>query len=465
MRRIILLLLAVELILCHVDAQTLPFPQNANYPFGVKPTTINADLAKNEYNKFKSLLVTKCDDALRVIYTDDKTQTRGEGIGFGMILAGYMGDKETFDGLFEFYKKKRTPQAKNMMAWNVTCDGYVDQGSATDVDIDVAYALIVGFNQWGGNYLDEARTIIKLLCANIITTCGGIKTLYPGYSNGAWGGCGETDIQYYTPAFFRVFAKVSGDKMWDTLADDSYTILNNSANDETGLVPDWQTASGIGLPPSYRVAYFHYDACRVPWRMALDYLWNGNEKAKTWCTTISNWAYKIGPANIKDGYNLDGTANNGGNHNSAFVGGFAVSSMCNTQKMADEFGSEMKKISDTYWFNLSTRCLYLFTMTGNFWQPTKFENSTSTGMIKSTDGIKVFPNPSKNGTFTIEIDYASLTENELDIEILNTEGKVVYEDTVCGNETASVDLGQVHGIYILNVKDGDLLYSEKVMVE
>jgi hypothetical protein len=103
-------------------------------------------------------------------------------------------------------------------------------------------------------------------------------------------------------------------------------------------------------------------------------------------------------------------------------------------------------------------------MTGNFWQPEKFENSTSTGMIKSTGGIKVFPNPSKNGTFTIEMDKHNLTENELEIEIIDTAGKVVYEDTICKNETATIDIGQVRGIYILNVKDGDLLYSEKVMV-
>jgi len=353
-------------------AQNHPFPQNVNYAFGVKPTTITSDLVKTEYNRFKSSLVTKCGSSLRVIYSDDKTQTRGEAIGFGMILAGYMGDKETFDGLFDFYKSKRTSEAKNMMAWNVTCDGYVDKGSATDVDIDVAYALIVGFNQWGGTYLHESKQILKLLSTNMITSCSGVKILYPGYNSGVWGGCNETDIQYYTPAFFRIFAKVSGDEIWNQLADDSYVVLNASAHSETGLVPDWQTANGIGLPPSYRTAYFRYDACRVPWRMALDYLWNGNEKAGIWCTKVSNWAYKIGPANIKDGYNLDGTPNNGGDHNSAFVGGLAVSSMCNTQKMADDFGTEMKKIDDTYWFNLSTRCLYLVTMSGNFWQPTQY---------------------------------------------------------------------------------------------
>jgi endoglucanase len=388
MKQSITLLSILLLLGLTTFAQNKPFPQNISYPFGYKPVTITSDLVKAEYNRFKDLLVTDCNGTLRVIYSDDKTQTRGEAIGFGMILAGYLGDKTTFDGLFEFYKSKRTSEAKKMMAWNVTCSGYVDKGSATDVDIDVAYALIVGFNQWGSNYLDEARNILSILSSTMITTCDNLKILYPGYFNAPWGGCNETDIQYYTPAFFRIFAKVSGNEIWNQLADDSYTILNNSANHVTGLVPDWQTASGVGLPPSYRTAYFRYDACRVPWRMAIDYLWNGNQKAKTWCATISNWAYKIGPANITDGYNLDGTQNNSNNHNSAFVGGFAVSAMANTQKMTNDFGAEMQNINDTYWFNLCTRCLYLVTMSGNFWQPTKFDAASSTEMISPQQGIK-----------------------------------------------------------------------------
>jgi endoglucanase len=354
-------------------AERNPFPQNITYQFGFKPTTISSDMAKSEYNTFKKLLVTPCGNSLRIIYSDDTTQTRGEAIGFGMILSAYMGDKTTFDGLFEFYKSKRTVEANNMMAWNVTCDGYVDKGSATDVDIDVAYALVVAYNQWGETYLDSAKGILKIISSTMITTCNGIKTLYPGYNNGVWGGCNETDIQYYTPAFFRVFAKVTGDGVWNQLAEDSYVILTNGANKETGLVPDFQTASGEGLPPTWRAHYFSYDACRVPWRMALDYLWNGNMKAKVWCNTISNWAFMEGPATIKDGYNIDGTPNNGGNHNSAFVGGFAVAAMCNSQSIADSFGTEINNISDTYWFNLCTRCLYLFTLTGNFWQPTHLE--------------------------------------------------------------------------------------------
>jgi endoglucanase len=352
-----------------------PFPQNVDYPFGFKPNTITYKEAQNTYNKWKELYLVKCTEGYRVT-CEGQDETRVEAIGFGTILAAYYGDKEVFDGLFSFYQSKRTKNANNMMAWNVSCSGINDPGSASDGDIDVAFALVVAYNQWGGVYLEKAREVIQVIKNSVVTKCDSLLVLAPGYSKESdigpmWGGCDLTDIQYYTPAFFRVFAEVSGDNDWNKLADDSYTILNAGANPETGLVPDWQSVSGIPGGNSNRIPYFHYDACRVPWRIAIDYLWNGNKPAGNWCTKVSDWAYKTGPTNIKDGYNLDGTGNNQGNHNSAFVGGFAVSAMCNSQAVADAFGKEMTsdRLGDEHWFIMSTRSLYLLSITGNFWKP------------------------------------------------------------------------------------------------
>ena len=352
-----------------------PFPQNAGYSFGVRPKTITSEEARRTYEKWKKQYLVKCRDGYRVI-CEGPDETRVEAIGFGAILTAYFGDKKEFDGLYAFYKSKTTEAANGMMAWNVSCDGINDPGSATDGDIDVAFGLIVAHRQWGGDYLEEAKKVIQVIKKSVVVRCGEILALAPGYSaeskeGPAWGGCDLTDIQYYTPAFFRAFAEVSGDEDWNKLADDTYSILNAAAHPKTGLVPDWQSVSGIPGGNSGRVAFFHYDACRVPWRIALDYLWNGNTQARDWCKKVSDWAAGIGPANIRDGYNLDGTENNQGIHNSAFVGGLAVSAMCNTQPIADIFGKEMTspKLDDDHWFAMSTRALYLLSITGNSWNP------------------------------------------------------------------------------------------------
>jgi endo-1,4-beta-D-glucanase Y len=352
-----------------------PFPQNVEYPFGFMPRTITHEAARETYNKWKELYLVKCNDGYRVM-CEGRNETRVEAIGFGTILAAYYGDREVFDGLYRFYESKRTENANHMMAWNVSCDGINDPGSATDGDIDVAFALVVAYNQWGGDYLARAREVIRVIKNSVVVTCDTLLALAPGYSKESdmgpvWGGCDLTDIQYYTPAFFRIFAQVSGDGDWHKLADDSYAILNAAAHPRTGLVPDWQSVSGTPGGNSRRVDYFRYDACRVPWRMALDYLWNGNEEAGNWCAKVAGWANSIGPARITDGYNLDGSENNRGTHNSAFTGGFAVSAMCYSQAAADAFGKEMtsNRLADGHWFTMSTRALYLLSITGNFWKP------------------------------------------------------------------------------------------------
>lgn len=350
-----------------------PFPQNVDYSFGVKPKTIMYEDALKTYNKWKKRYLVSCNINYRV-KCEGGDETRVEAIGFGMILTAYFGDKNEFDGLYDFYLSKLN--AKNMMAWNVSCEGINDPGSATDGDIDVAFSLVVAYNQWGGDYLEKAKDVIQAIKNAVITTCNNLLVVAPGYSvesdvGTMWGGCDLTDIQYYTPAFFRIFAEVSGDNDWNKLADDTYTILNAAAHPETGLVPDWQSVNGTPGGNSNRIPFFSYDACRVPWRMSLDYLWNGNEQARCWCAKVSDWAYKIGPAEIRDGYNLDGTKNNLDHHNSAFVGGFAVAAMCNNQEVADAFGTEMtsRKLRDRHWFSMSTRSLYLLPITGNFWKP------------------------------------------------------------------------------------------------
>jgi endo-1,4-beta-D-glucanase Y len=362
--------------------QKRPFPQEVIYTNGIKATTLTSQDALIAYTKWKNLFLISCDNYYRV--EAGSNQTLSEGMGYGMLLTAYFGEKAYFDGLLGFYKSKRTPTAHNLMGWKVTCPGFVDQNSATDGDLDVAFSLIVASYQWDGNYLDEAKNILSIIKANYTVSCNNLHVLYPGYG---WGGCGLTDISYYTPGYFRVFAEVTGDSFWNEMANDTYTILENGANHETGLIPDWQSYDGIagGSQGGGWTSYYRYDASRVPWRMSLDYLWNGNTTARDWCTKITTWANGIGASNIKDGYQLDGTVA-GQYNNSAFVGGFAVGAMCNSQTIVNNFASRLKYLEgmgwdDTY-FNLSLRCLYELTLTGNFWEP---------GLTNSADEIKSQP--------------------------------------------------------------------------
>jgi len=192
--------------------------------------------------------------------------------------------------------------------------------------------------------------------------------LYPGCGGGQrWGGCDETDISYYSPAFFRYFAELTGDAAWSKLADDTHTIRNAAAHSGTGLVPDWQTVSGAPYSGS-RKTYYSFDAIRTPFKQAMDYLWNGNESARAWCEKITNWAHAQGVASIVDGYQLDGTQA-GEYHNMSTVGSLAVCALANSQTIADAFVAEAVKTKDTFWYSGYLGNLYLLAMSGNMWNP------------------------------------------------------------------------------------------------
>lgn len=370
--RIILVMFFISGI--YLPGQLRRFPQNLDYPYGYQTSVISAIDLQVAYERWKKLHLKSFGEMYRVSIGDTAI-TVSEGMGYGMLLTAYFGEKGRFDRLFDFYKSKRTSKAHNLMGWRVTCDSVIDPGSATDGDLDVAFALIVAHSQWGEDYLEQADSILTILKDNyFVDTCnGGIYVMKPG---GHWGGCDVTDISYYTPAYFRVFAEETGDDFWNDVADDSYTILNNSADSTTGLVPDWQSWDGVpgGTSNWQWLDYYRYDACRVPWRMALDYIWNGSENAKDWCVKISKFADSIGAANIIDGYELDGMPHeNAQYNNSPFVGGFAVGGMSYSQAMVDSFASRLLYLDgtgeDDQYFNLSLRCLYMLVLTGNFWEP------------------------------------------------------------------------------------------------
>jgi endo-1,4-beta-D-glucanase Y len=301
---------------------------------------------------------------------DYSSSSKVEVQGFAMVAVAYMGEKDVFDKLYKYYKSKTGNGACGLMAWKTNCGGVEDGGGATDGDVDIASALVIADWQWPGQGYDEkAIQVINVLKNNMVLGCGDKLALYPGCSAGnfIWGGCNETDISYYSPAFFRYFAKLTGDEDWNKLAEDSHTIRDAAANSNTGLVPDWQSVSG-NAGAMGRSGNFGYDAVRVPYKHCLDYLFHGNEKARAWCEKISNWANSVGAQDIRDGYGLSGNSTSY-NHNMTAVGTFAVAASANTQAVVDAFVAETVKMRDDHWYGSYLGTLYLLAISGNMWVP------------------------------------------------------------------------------------------------
>jgi endo-1,4-beta-D-glucanase Y len=373
-----------------------PFVSTGNYPFPrdpvasecARPAAASADSVKAAYDAWKTATLS-ADGAggfLRVRKPDSGTvigSTVSEGMGYGMLLAVYFGEQPIFDALWKYTAQYLN--AHGLMDWEVDPTGKViGQGAATDGDEDIAFALLMAARQWGGQgslstpYLELAKTMMNAILAFEVDTTRQ-SMLAPG---DAWGGVDVTNISYFAPAYFRVFAEVTGKQTeWNAVIDENYAILARSLNAQSGnadngLVPAWCNSSGVPVVAySGAPTHFQNDSTRTPFRVGQDYCWFGDTRAKEYLDKIASFYSAIGVANIVDGYQLDGTPKPekavGGLQAASFVGpaGVAFSASASHQTELDQAWSAVasqKLTAGTTYYQKSWSALSLLMMGGYF---------------------------------------------------------------------------------------------------
>ncbi len=226
--------------------------------------------------------------------------TTSEGQSYTMLRAVWQSDKETFDKTWEW--TKTTIQRKDdklfSWKWGQLPDGsygvLTDQGgqnTASDGDVDIALSLVMAASRWQQqDYLDDAQAIIKDIWDKEVI----IVNDKPYLASNNLEKQSMTDAvmnpSYFAPYAFRLFAKVDPDHPWDQLVDSSYELLNQSMDEQldkaksAGLPPDWflmnKTTGAIRAAEGDLTTNYGFDAMRTPWRLALDYQWNNEPRAK-----------------------------------------------------------------------------------------------------------------------------------------------------------------------------------------
>jgi endo-1,4-beta-D-glucanase Y len=279
---------------------SFPFPRHRLSEMCAYPANCNDEDVSFAWTKWKQAFVADAGGgALRVKRPGNANDTVSEGIGYGMLAAVYLADRATFDGLWS-YARGRLDE-NGVMNWHYDANGAVldGGGGATDADEDIAFALVMADAQWpAGGYAPAAKKMVADILSHEVES--GSNVLKPG---DRWGGSSQTNPSYLAPAYYRVFAASSGDTRWMAVVDSSYALLGKCADPATGLVPDWCNADGA----AQRNSHYAYDACRTPWRIAMDACWNGEPRAQAFLTRVSAFFGKQGAAGIRDGYALDGT--------------------------------------------------------------------------------------------------------------------------------------------------------------
>ena len=232
---------------------------------------------------------------------DDASTSESES--YTMLRAVWWDDKTTFDtswkwtqsnlqhttgdSLFSWYYSK---DASGNYSVNAIAGG---TNTATDGDEDIALSLIFAHDRWGDqSYLTSAQSIISDIWDKEVIVIAGKPYLL---ANNIEKTSAKQDLimdpSYLSPASYRIFAQYDKTHDWNGLVNSSYDVLfavSDSTLDKTtsdGLPPDWVTIDKttgqlVASTDASLDTNYGYDAMRSPFRIALDWNWNKDERAQ-----------------------------------------------------------------------------------------------------------------------------------------------------------------------------------------
>ena len=153
------------------------------------------------------------------------------------------------------------------------------------------------------------------------------------------------------------------------------------------MVPNWANSSGAGVNGPNNDTngpFYGYDACRTPWRIALDWCENGAPEAKTYLDKIVGFFEQQAPTSVgtlRDGYTTSGVNPTGtlGDYPAgmalfgpggvaAMEGGHDAFASLVYRTLVSNSTTALMNISGVYtYFHASWGVLSLLSLSGNFW--------------------------------------------------------------------------------------------------
>ena len=380
-----------------------PFPQHEKYfARTIKPNHVSQSQLDNSVTVFysqwkKRFLKNTPGKPESFVWFEgvDKKQCVSEGQGYGMIItvlmAGYdPSAKATYDNLLRYVKAHPSGKSKHLMAWAQNTNGKdLDNTSASDGDMDVAYSLLLADQQWGSkgsiNYLEEAKLVIDAIMQHEINhqtwsvlLSDGVEAESPDFF--------DTRSSDFMPSHFKAFARTTGDKKWDKVVNSEYKLfsdLQDKYSPDAGLLPDFivnLNKKPKPAPPNFLESkydgYYNYNACRVPWRIGVDYLLSDDKRSKAIADKINKWIRETtgnNTYNISAGYTLQGNDIKGRYFEAlSFVAPFAVSAMDDrkNQQWLNKVWDYLTafKMKDYDYYDNTIKLLDMIIISGNYWE-------------------------------------------------------------------------------------------------
>ncbi len=365
--------------------------------FPSRPTTELDAATASRYDLWKArYLEPACTDGqVRIHPPSTGPYTVSEGHGYAMlatvIMAGHDPEaRPLFDGLYAYFTEHRDTQG--LMAWaqSASCANVMGADSATDGDLDVAYALLLADRQWGSDGAIDYRTrglelADAILAAEIHPTADTVLVGdWVDASDSHYDGSRTSD---FMTGHFRSFAGATNAARWTEVLDKTYGVVAALQADHapsTGLLPDFVVSATSASPRPAPAGWlegsddgrYGYNACRVPWRLATDYLMSGEMRARDAVRRINAWIRSTtgdDPSRVVDGYRLNGDATGTG-PDLAFVAPFGVSAMVEpthgtNQPWLDALWDRVAAADLDQYYGNTLALLAMIVMSGNWWAP------------------------------------------------------------------------------------------------
>lgn len=257
------------------------------------------EILQSSWDKYKIEMIDP-DGAVR--RRDQGNDVVSEGIAYAMLRAVWINDQETFDKVYSFAESKLSRKnnkdlGDNLLAWLYQGNTVTDWGAASDADEDYALALAFADKKWGRpkqsgleNYKDKSIAVQKDILSLETGWIGDKVYLQPGTWY-AFKAPIPVNPSYLAPGHYKIFNQMTPDPRWEKLIESSYDILWKSSGSidgvlGIGLPADWvlvQDNGNITKAPDLGIDY-KYDAFRTSIRIAMDYEWSSDLRAKNYLT-------------------------------------------------------------------------------------------------------------------------------------------------------------------------------------
>ncbi len=230
----------------------------------------------------------------RIVDNDNGDVSHSEGQGYGLLLAAFADDQETFQRVWRWTAKELYIRNDNLAAWrwkpNET-PHVQDRNNASDGDLLIAWALAEAATRWKVPEYRANAHKIALDVGRLATSSNSIgRIISPGVN-----GFGAKDMKdgpvvnlsYWVFPAIDFLKSVAPEIDWVSIKQSGLKLLKATSTGPSRLPPDWLSLADNTVAPAKNFpARFSYDAIRIPLYLA----WGGTIDRETLGVFNQTWS-------------------------------------------------------------------------------------------------------------------------------------------------------------------------------